>query len=243
MTAQACLVDGCDRLGNERGRCHAHYEYRRRTGRDSTKPVLDTPEKRFWAKVNKDGPVPECRPDLGPCWLWTGAKAGNQRYEKYGRVQLAGTGKTSQAHVVSYQWAGGVVPEGWDVDHLCRVSLCVRPSHLEAVTHKENLRRGNGQPARNARKTHCIRGHAFTVENTYSGPRGGRTCRTCRRLRFNERSRQIGVLPRAEYLASLSRTHGTAGTYQSGCRCEPCRQAATEERRRYRLRADQRVAS
>lgn len=140
-------------------------------------------EDRFWAKVNKDGPLPEFAPQLGPCWLWT---AGLTK-KGYGKFHPT-TEKTVSAHV----FMNGNAPEGLQWDHLCRVKHCVRRSHLEAVTGRENVRR---QPARDrfaaARKaasrrrpfTHCVNGHEFTTENTYTPPDGERECRTCRSLR------------------------------------------------------------
>lgn len=139
-----------------------------------TRPILDTMEKRFWARVDKHGPVPPARPDLGPCWLWTGSTSSGGRY---GRIRVSG-GRSSQVHVVSYQWAGGVVPSEWDVDHLCHTTLCVRPEHLEAVTHRENVRRGLGWAGTKARQTHCSNGHPFDEANTRFSATG-RVCRAC----------------------------------------------------------------
>ena len=66
------------------------------------------------------------------------------------------------------------------IDHLCRNRRCVNPEHLEPVSRGENVLRGDGHSARNARKTHCIRGHEFTVENSYYAPNGkGKRCREC----------------------------------------------------------------
>lgn len=179
-----CAVLGCGRKVDDLSWCHGHYE-RQRRGAPLGGPFLDTPEKRFWAKVDKNGPVPSRRPDLGPCWLWIGAQAGpDPKVDpggKYGRFYIGGT--THQAHRVSYEWAGNTIPAGYEVDHLCSVRLCVRPSHLEAVTPYENGMRSTSLPSLNARKTRCIRGHAFTPDNTYVGRRGGRSCRACRALR------------------------------------------------------------
>lgn len=61
-----------------------------------------------------------------------------------------------------------------------RFQLCVRPAHLEAVTQKVNTLRGTSPAAIHAVKTHCIRGHEFTPENTYLRPSGGRQCIECR---------------------------------------------------------------
>lgn len=133
-----------------------------------------SPEQRFWEKVDKNGPTPEHRPELGPCWVWTAATI-----EEYGYFWL--DGDNVRAHRVSCEWERGPIPEGLVVDHLCRNHSCVRPSHLEAVTEQENILRGTGPSAENAAKTHCIHGHAFTPENTKMTPRGGRHCRTCAR--------------------------------------------------------------
>lgn len=89
---------------------------------------------RFWAKVDKNGPVLE--PKLGPCWVWT---AGKQ--QGYGRVRYEG--KNRLAYVVSWILAGNkptVFPET-QLDHLCKNRACIRPSHLEVVNNKTNSQR------------------------------------------------------------------------------------------------------
>lgn len=96
----------------------------------------------------------------------------------YGRIHR--THFNIGAHVDAYVKAKGPVPEGLEIDHLCRNRSCVQPEHLEAVTHAENQRRA----AEYRRKTHCIRGHAFTSENTYTAPSGRRMCRACQRIRM-----------------------------------------------------------
>lgn len=162
-TAILCAVEGCGRPVDDVRWCHAHYE-RQRRGDSLGGPIADTPEKRFWVRVQKSD-------DADGCWLWTGAKGG----VGYGR--FAGM----QAHQWSYEQAGGVVPDGYELDHLCRVTLCVRPDHLEPVDHRTNVLRGQGIAAVNARKTHCKRGHEFTPENTRAMKNGGRACRECAR--------------------------------------------------------------
>lgn len=115
---------------------------------------------RFWAKVDKQ--------DDG-CWLWTAG--GNGRY---GRFYFGGV--NTYAHRVSYELCVGPIPDGLVIDHLCRNTMCVRPDHLEAVTQKENLRRGETIPAANSKKTTCPQGHEYD----YIHPKtGGRRCRTC----------------------------------------------------------------
>ena len=123
-------------------------------------------EARFWSKVDTDGST--VHPDLGKCWLW---RASRDR-SGYGRFKAA-TGVVG-AHRVAYELLVGPIPDGLTLDHLCRVRHCVNPEHLEPVTHRENTLRGTGPTAENARKTHCLRGHALTH---------GRRCMTCARNR------------------------------------------------------------
>ncbi len=138
-----------------------------------------TLEERFWVKVNLDGPIPEACPELGPCWIWTAYidPAG------YGRIRTAPGrhGGSGYAHIISYVWVNGPVPDTLELDHLCRVRCCVNPRHLEAVTHRENIRRGDAPAGHHARSTHCPNGHEYTAENTYVALNGNRSCRQCRR--------------------------------------------------------------
>lgn len=119
---------------------------------------------RFVAKVKLEG----------ECWLWTAALNASG----YGQFNVNAKGYV--AHRIAYRHWIGPIPKELQLDHLCRNRKCVRPSHLEPVTVRENILRGEGAAALNARKTHCKYGHAFTPENTGSHG-GGRYCRTCSR--------------------------------------------------------------
>ena len=125
---------------------------------------------RFWEKVDQRGP--------DECWPWLASTTSHG----YGTLRLWPTGALT-AHRVAYELAYGEIPEGLTIDHLCRNRICCNPYHLEAVSLHENILRGNGRSAINARKTHCIRGHRFSAENTYITPNGRRQRRTCKRER------------------------------------------------------------
>lgn len=139
---------------------------------------------RFWAKVDKAGPV---HPTLGTaCWLWTAA-LGNG----YGRFSEA-AGRHFNAHRWLYERAVGKVPSGLDLDHLCRVRACVNPSHLEPVTRRVNVLRGAGHPAKNAAKTKCPQGHPYAGDNLRVVA-GQRRCRTCHNKQSAEWSARRAV--------------------------------------------------
>lgn len=132
---------------------------------------LDADE-RFWAKVQK----------TETCWLWIGSLTLNG----YGQLWLHG--RRVMVHRLSYTWLVGPIPEGKQLDHLCRVRNCVRPSHLEPVTNRENCMRGESFAAVNARKTHCSEGHPLVEGNLYWTGRGGRgTCKTCHKVKARRR--------------------------------------------------------
>lgn len=110
--------------------------------------IKGMPSERFAAKVDRDGPAPQDRPDLGPCHLWTGAvnAAG------YGHFRVGDA--TVRAHRFAWEQEHGIIADGVDLDHLCRVRRCVRVGHLEQVTRAENLRRG--REARRVGPTACL---------------------------------------------------------------------------------------
>lgn len=128
-----------------------------------------TPLHRFWSKISVD-------PTTG-CWHWRA----HVLPTGYGMFKL--DGKMRRAHRVAYELFVGEVPEGLELDHTCKTRDCVNPSHLEPVTHLENMRRGH-----NATKTHCPHGHPYDEENTYRDAQGRRYCRACNRAAARRRA-------------------------------------------------------
>ena len=133
MSQRICSIDGCSRALYARGWCSAHYRRWRRRGttdhiRRGDDPLLgildDDALNRFFAKV-----------EIGDCWLWVGLldEDGYGRHAHFWQVH--------RAHRWLYEYLVGPVPDGLQLDHLCRVRHCVNPDHLEPVTGAGNLRR------------------------------------------------------------------------------------------------------
>lgn len=129
-----CTVDGCPNLALAKGLCNMHYKRVERIGSVDLPEPLDLVD-RFLSKVNKSGPVPDYRPELGPCWLWLMEPA----VTGYGVISIEN--QVQYAHRVSYELFVDAIPDGLTIDHLCRVQMCVNPAHLEPVTLAENTRR------------------------------------------------------------------------------------------------------
>jgi HNH endonuclease len=175
-----CSIEGCEKAARARGWCSRHYENWRRSGDPIPRSSL-TLEERFWPKV--------VIPSSG-CWVWVGAR----NHLGYGSVELppdGGPRRARAAHRVGYELVVGPIPEGLELDHLCRYHSCVNPLHLQPVTHKVNMRRGVWTAPKFQRaKTHCPAGHPYSGDNLYINPRGSRVCRTCARIKQNEHERR-----------------------------------------------------
>ena len=99
-----------------------------------------------------------------------------------------------RAHRFAYELLSGPVPEGLELDHLCRTRACVRPDHLEPVTAAENQIRGEGKGGLNYASplTHCPLGHPYDEANTHTTKQGYRQCRTCNRAAVRRHRARTG---------------------------------------------------
>ncbi len=151
----------CDRPVQARGLCNTHYFNARKAGM----PKLPVPsiEDRFWSKVNTDG----------VCWEWTAAHTP----DGYGSFNVTKTSRW-RSHRWAYEHLVGPIPDGLQLDHLCRNPPCVNPDHLEPVTNRENGARGAAGIYQKV-KTHCPRGHPYSGDNLIVRKLGRRACRTC----------------------------------------------------------------
>lgn len=132
----------------------------------SIKGFRGTPTERFHRKLTIS--------DSG-CWIWKGSKD----HGGYGWIHI--NGRAIKAHRFAYETFVGPIPEGLEPDHLCRIRACVNPDHLEPVTRRENILRGDGPKLTRERKraiVQCPQGHPYDQVNTYHRY-GHRYCKTC----------------------------------------------------------------
>jgi hypothetical protein len=159
MSDRICSVEDCGRRWIALGLCENHY----RQSRYRKAPPGPTEEERFWSKVDRRG--------AGECWEWLACRSDGygQFYPYHSTAVLA--------HRYSYELLVGPIPDGLQLDHLCRNRACVNPAHLEPVTQRVNILRGYGRGAIQARQTTCSQGHPFD-KVTRQGRRGCAKCDT-----------------------------------------------------------------
>lgn len=160
MGESNCSVPKCTNAAKRRGMCGGHYSRWNRLGdvqADKPLTIFGDDTARYWSKVDKRGP--------DECWPWTGSYALSRNGARYGQLSVGGRAnrRNVYAHIRALELAGALIPQGHVVDHLCRFTLCVNPAHLEPVTQRENIRRGESPIAVQMRRSHDGPGHPGAV--------------------------------------------------------------------------------
>lgn len=162
-----CIIEDCERTDiRARRLCQMHYDQARR-GRSQLPPLLQpqAPAERFWRKVSQ----------AGDCWLWAASLTGGG----YGKFYVGG--QTVYAHRWAYEYMVAPIPDGLQLDHLCRNRACVNPEHLDPVTQAVNIRRGKAPSAVLNQSGTCSRGHS--MDDAYLTSGGRHQCRPCKSAR------------------------------------------------------------
>lgn len=135
--------------------------------------------------------------DADACWIWNGART-KGGYGVFARGSGRGNTTNTTAHRIAYELYVGAIPDGYEIDHLCRVKLCVNPAHLEAVTSRENNLRSESTSSRNAHKVACESGHLYAEHGYVNPTTGRRRCRTCSNAKASAHYyRRKGLVPDA----------------------------------------------
>lgn len=232
MADITCSVPDCDRRVYCKGWCEPHYRQWRThgvVGGPIRQRINGTPEQRFWPRVDKHGPLPSHRPDLGPCWLWTTTASTTNGYPQFrhGRRMVL-------AYRFAYETIVGPIPDGLQLDHLCHNQSgceggpdclhrkCVNPGHLEPVTNDENAARRAGMHY----APMCRAGlHKMIENNVRITDIGLRICRTCvpgRRANFEE-----------VCVNGHQRTPENVVYFGMNRQCRPCRRDAQRRHRQH----------
>jgi len=161
LVQRTCPIPDCNKPIESRGWCKNHAQKWRYSGTPYGRPIIPALER-----------LHELTSFDGGCWLWLGYKT----KLGYGHMYDAQAQRMGLAHRVIYGHLRGCIPDGLELDHLCRTPACVNPEHLEPVTHAENMRRTV------VVKDSCPRGHLFTESNTgWIKTNGRRRCLQCHR--------------------------------------------------------------
>lgn len=160
-------------------------------------PPITPADVRFWRYVDKEGPYPDYFPGHGRCWIWTGASTpySNGRYGNF----RGHNSRMISSHRFSWELANGPC-DAPAIDHLCRVTLCCNPDHLDPCTDFENMRRGFSIASRYYWKLGCGKpGHPAEFDVVWSN--GQRGCRSCKHEHYAtyERKRKARMAVDPEY--------------------------------------------
>src|SRR5215831_2389589 len=194
-----CSVESCSKRVESADLCVGHLRRQQKYGdplahiplRPKSLPIAE----RFWRHVDQSGGPAACWP-----WMANKTQSGHGLFRVSQHDQWPE--KSHVAHRIAYILVYGPIPSGLEIDHTCHTKdcpfpgprclhrACCNPAHLEAVTHAENARRGNGakslpraveaRVAKQLHATHCPHGHPWSAVNTYIYPNGRRMCRACR---------------------------------------------------------------